>query len=160
MLPLTATISSQLCSQQRNQLLLPEHWSAFKKASDDAGVFLFLGILYILCYTTNTGWRPLLNRQSRRCPSVSTSGPSIPPSYLQNLILFSIKKPLCEALSFRCNFSSIGYPAHAIGIYDWLILYAPHHCLSVVENGLIGSGPVKRHCRPFFSKSAQPSICR
>ena len=67
-----------------------------------------VGILYILCYTTSTGWRPLLNRQSRRCPSVSTSGPSIPPSYLQNLILFSIKKPLCKSLSFRRNFSSIG----------------------------------------------------
>ena len=143
MLSVTVTSFSQLCSQQRDQLLLPEHWSAFKKASDDAEVFLFFGISYILCYTTSIGWWPLLNRQPRRCPSVSTSGPSIPPSYLQNLILFSIKKPLCEALSFRRNFSSIGNPAHAIGIHEWLILYTPHHCLSVVENGLIGSRPIK-----------------
>ena len=41
MLSTTATSFSQFCSQQRDQLLLPEHWSAFKKASDDAGVFLF-----------------------------------------------------------------------------------------------------------------------
>ena len=79
-----------------------------RKPPTTRGFFLFLGIFYILCYTNSTGWRPLLNRQSRRCPSVSTSGPSIPPSDLQNLILFSIKKPLCKSLSFRRNFSSIG----------------------------------------------------
>ena len=36
----------KFCSQKRSQLLLPEHWLALKKASDDAGLFCYFFDFY------------------------------------------------------------------------------------------------------------------